>query len=156
MLRRLLARSRFLISIAVLGSFLASIMVIVYGGLTVITLMIETFSHSIFSESGSKKLAVSCIQLIDLFLLGAVLYIVALGLYDLFIDDKLPMPSWLIIRDLDDLKGKLIGVVIVLLAVTFLSNVVTWDGNSNILTLGAAIGLVLLGLGYISRNTATH
>jgi len=131
-------------------------MVIIYGGLTVITIMIETFSHGGFSESGSKKLAVSCIQLIDLFLLGAVLYIVALGLYDLFIDDKLPMPSWLIIGDLDDLKGKLIGVVIVLLAVTFLSNVVTWNGDTNIVALGAAIGVVLLGLGYVGRNVTTH
>ena len=85
-----------------------------------------------------------------------VLYIVALGLYDLFIDDKLPMPSWLVIRDIDDLKEKLIGVVIVLLAVTFLSNVVTWNGNPNIVALGAAIGLVLLGLGYVGKNAAKH
>jgi uncharacterized membrane protein YqhA len=42
-----------------------------------------------------------------------------------------------------------IGVVVVLLAVTFLGFVVTWNGNSNILALGIAVGLVLLALGYL-------
>lgn len=59
------------------------------------------------------------------------------------------MPHWLVITDLDDLKGKLLGVIIVLLAVTFLGDVVTWDGSESILWLGLAIGLVLLALGYL-------
>ncbi len=43
------------------------------------------------------------------------------------------MPHWLVITDLDDLKGKLLGVITVLLAVTFLGDVVTWDGSKGIL-----------------------
>jgi uncharacterized membrane protein YqhA len=94
--------------------------------------------------------------MIDLFLLGAVLYIVSLGLYELFIDDKLPTPSWLIVTNLNDLKSILIGVVVVLLAVTFLGYVVTWNGNSNILALGIAVGLVLLALGYLLGQGSRH
>lgn len=146
MIRTVLASSRFFVAIAVLGSFLAAVAVIVYGGLVVLKVARDAFSADI-TPDGAKALAVELIETIDLFLLGTVLYIVALGLYELFIDDRLPMPDWLLIRDLDDLKDKLIGVVIVLLGVTFLGKVVTWDGSRDILFFGGAIALVIAALG---------
>ena len=146
MLRTILASSRFFIAIAVFGAFCAAVSLISYAGIVVIKVTWDAFSHEI-SAVHSKTLAVEFIELIDLFLLGTVLYIVALGLYELFIDDKLPMPNWLIIRDLDDLKDKLLGVVIVLLGVTFLGKVVTWDGSKSIVYFGAAIAAVILALG---------
>jgi uncharacterized membrane protein YqhA len=149
MLRTILASSRFFIAIAVLGSFIASVALIVYGGIVVIDVTWHAFSGE-FSPEGAKDLAVEFIEMIDLFLLGTVLYIVALGLYELFIDAELPMPNWLLIQDLDDLKDKLIGVVIVLLGVTFLGKVVTWDGTRDILYFGVAIGIVILALGGFS------
>ena len=148
MLRNILASSRYLLVIAVIGSFLTSITLLLYGGLSVGSIIIEMFVHRAFTSDEFKHLAVEDIELIDLFLLGAVLYIIALGLSELFIDDKLPTPRWLKISSLNDLKVILIGVVIVLLGVTFLGNVVNWDGSANILALGIAVGLVLFALAY--------
>jgi uncharacterized membrane protein YqhA len=71
------------------------------------------------------------------------MYIIAVGLYELFIDSSLPMPGWLRINTLDDLEERLLSVVVVLLAVTFLGSAVTWDGSNGILALGAAIALVI-------------
>ena len=152
MLRKILAGSRYLIVIAVIGSFLASIGALVYGGLTVVSIMFESFSHAIFTIDGAKHLELESIEIIDLFLLGTVLYIVALGLYQLFIDESLPTPKWLMITSLDDLKARLLGVVVVLLAVTFLGEEVTWNGSINIVALGIAVGLVLFALGFILRQ----
>jgi len=147
MLRRILAGSRYLVVIAVIGSFLAAATIIIYGGATVIGIIADVISHPQFTADGSKHLAVECIEIIDLFLLGTVLYIIALGLYELFIS-SLTMPSWLEISSLDDLKSKLIGVVIVLLAVTFLGEVVSWDGSATIFALGFAVGVVLFALAF--------
>jgi uncharacterized membrane protein YqhA len=80
--------------------------------------------------------------------LATVLYIIALGLYALFVDDRLPLPAWLEIHDLDDLKEKLISVVIVVLGVLFLEQVVAWDGGRDLLGFGAAIALVVAALTY--------
>src|SRR5690349_14613036 len=129
MLRRILSGSRYFVIIAALATFLASVSILIYGGITVLSIIYEMFAHGQFTTTEAKHLAVEFIELIDLFLLGTVLYIIALGLYELFIDDKLSMPPWLVITSLDDLKGKLIGVVIVLLAVTFLGAVVNWDNS---------------------------
>jgi uncharacterized membrane protein YqhA len=146
LLRTILASSRFFIAIAVLASFVSAVALIVYCGVVVLDATRHAFTED-FSPEGAKDLAVEFIEMIDFFLLGTVLYIVALGLYELFVDDHLPMPDWLLIHDLDDLKDKLIGVVIVLLGVTFLGRVVTWDGSRNILYFGAAIALVIIALG---------
>jgi uncharacterized membrane protein YqhA len=121
---------------------------------TVGDIMISTFVHPAFTPDGAKHLAVECIEMIDLFLLGTVLYITSLGLYTLFIDN-LPLPPWLNIHSLDDLKEKLVGVIVVLLAVTFLGNVVTWDGSTSIWTLGISVGVVLFALGLFLKGFQT-
>jgi uncharacterized membrane protein YqhA len=157
LLKTLLAGSRFLIALAVLGSYVAAVAVIVYGGITVYDVVKEAFSHDI-GPKGAKALAVEAIELIDIFLLGTVLYIVALGLYELFIDPDLPMPQWLRIATLDDLKEKLLGVVIVLLGVSFLSKVATWESGHDIAYFGAAIALVIVALAIYLRigHSETH
>lgn len=92
-----------------------------------------------------KLLVVECIELADLILLAVALYIIALGLFELFIA-PVPMPAWLTIASLDDLKSKLINIVVVALGVSFFGQVVTWDGVTNLLTLGLAIGAVIIAL----------
>src|SRR5437764_11870401 len=129
MVARILGWSRFFILIAVVGSFIASAAAMTYGGLATATIVLQTFHTPDFSEKGAKLLSVGLVTMIDMFLLGTVLYIIAIGLYELFIDPSLPMPSWLRIATLDDLKERLLGVVAVLLAVTFLGSAVTWDGT---------------------------
>ncbi len=150
MLRSILGASRYVIALAVLGTFLCAMTMIVYGVFTVYTIIDDAVSHDV-SVHGARALAISSIELIDLFLLGTVVYIVALGLYELFIDDQLPMPKWLQISDLDELKEKLIGVIIVLLGVSFLGTIVEWEGGHDIFYFGAAIALVITSLGIFVR-----
>ncbi len=47
---------------------------------------------------------------------------------ELFIDDTIPLPAWLQIHSLDDLKAKLISVVVTLLGVLLLGYAVSWTG----------------------------
>ena len=116
---------------------------LVYGGVTTALIVVRTVRQGEFTDDGAKLLSVELVTMIDLFLLGTVLYIFSVGLYELFIDQGLPMPAWLRITTLDDLKERLLGVVAVLLAVTFLGSAVTWKGGMDILYLGIAIGVVL-------------
>jgi uncharacterized membrane protein YqhA len=100
------------------------------------------------SGKGAKGLVLAFIELTDLFLLATVMYVIAIGLFELFVDDRLDLPEWLEIHNLDDLKQKLIGVLIVVMGVVFLGQVVTWDGERNLLTLGGGIALVIAALTY--------
>ena len=141
---RLLAGSRFIIAIAVVGAFLSAMALFTYGVLAMAGAVWDAFRSSDFDVVGADNLAVEVIQLIDLFLLGTVLYLVSLGLYLLFINPDLPVPPWLHIGDLDALKGMIIRVVVVLLGVTFLGDIVHRDDQTDILELGIAVGVVVI------------
>lgn len=150
-LRNILAGSRYLIIISVLGTLIGSIIVLGYGAITVVGVLIHIFFvRNIFTTDEVKVVAASSVELIDLFLLSTILYIVSLGLYKLFIDSKLPLPGWLEIGDLNDLKERILGVIMVLIAISFLGYVVEWHfGDYSIVALGVAVGLVLFALGYL-------
>jgi len=148
MLRRLLSLSRYVVIAAVLGALAASLALFVYGLAETVVAIVEAIAKAEVSSKGAKALALEFIEIVDLFLLGTVLLMIALGLYELFIDADLELPDWLQIRTFDDLKHKLIGVVIVVLAVLFLGHVVGWDGERDLLRLGAAIALVIAALSY--------
>ena len=147
-MNRFLSLSRFMIILAVLGSVVASFTVLIYGLAELVQLVIATVQAAEVSRSGAKALALELIEIIDLFLLGTVFLIIGVGLYELFIDQNVRLPEWLEIRTLDDLKNKLIGVVIVVLGVLFLGQVVSWDGERDLLGYGAAIALVIGALTY--------
>jgi uncharacterized membrane protein YqhA len=90
--------------------------------------------------------------LTDLFLVGATLMIAGFGFYDLFITrtngdvSSLRLPAWLRMNDLNDLKARVISMVILVAAVTFVDVVVDSQGGLNTLYLGAAVALVIAAL----------
>lgn len=145
---RLIASSRYLVIIAVLCSLAASATLLVYGVVETYQVLASLVGAGKAGDKVAKQLVLDCIELVDLFLLGTVLLIVGVGLYELFIDSSVPLPAWLVIRTLDDLKNKLIAVVIVVLGVVFLGQVVSWDGQRDLLGFGAAIALVIAALTY--------
>lgn len=152
LLGRILVSSRYMILITVIGSLLSSGILLVYGSLQMIGVVGILFRYGVFHEKIAKVLAVAFTQLIDTFLLGTVLYIIAIGLYELFIDPDIKTPAWLEIRSIDDLKERLLGTVAVILVVTFLGYFVTWDGTVSILWAGAAVTAVLFAVAYLLRH----
>jgi uncharacterized membrane protein YqhA len=151
-LSRILASSRYLILIAVLGSLSAFVALLIAGALQIGLTIFYAITEPNITSKGLKALSLSFIEIIDVFLLATVFYIVALGLYELFIDANIVVPSWLSIQDLDDLKSKLASVVIVVLGVLFLGQALEWQGN-DILSYGVAVALVIAALTYFLQKS---
>ena len=107
------------------------------------------------TEKALKTLAIASIEFADLTLLASVLLIVGLGLFELFIGPA-PLPDWLIITSLDDLKASLVNVVVVVLGIAFLGQVVTWDGTQNLLPFGVAIAAVIVALSAFGALSLTR
>ena len=143
---RLFSSSRYFAAFAVLGTFLAAITLYVYGTLVVVQLIWHTLEEYRISVEGVKHLQVVFIEMTDVFLLGTVLFIVAFGLYQLFIQPDLPLPSWLKIQNLDQLTERLIEVVGVLLSVTFLAFAVEGLREATLIEFGASVAIVIAAL----------
>jgi uncharacterized membrane protein YqhA len=147
-MKRILASSRYFFVIAVICSFVLSVTLFIQSAILTFQLVVQPIFDADLEMKAAKEFAVGAIEVIDFFLLATVFYIVALGLYSLFIDDDLPMPAWLIIHDFDDVKGSLIGVIVVALGVFFLGHVVVWKGGNDLFFFGTAVALVILALSY--------
>jgi uncharacterized membrane protein YqhA len=143
---RLIGLIRYIIIVAVLATLIAATALILFGTVETYVVIRDVFSKGEFTSKVAKTLLLSFIEITDIFLLATVLYIVALGLYELFIDHQVPVPGWLEIRTLDDLKDKLIGVVIVVIGVGFLGQFTTWNGETNLLISGGGAALVIAAL----------
>ena len=146
MVTRLIGLIRYIIIVAVLATLIAATALILFGTVETYVVIRDVFSKGEFTSKVAKALLLSFIEITDIFLLATVLYIVALGLYELFIDHQVPVPNWLEIRTLDDLKDKLIGVVIVVIGVGFLGQFTTWNGETNLLVSGGGAALVIAAL----------
>lgn len=158
--RRLLGWSRLLVLLAVVGSFIASATLMVYGVLRSIGIIVDLLDHIgddlVTSETHGKELIAHAISIVDMFLMGTVLFIVAAGLYQLFIDPRTALPAWLRIRSLNDLKTLLTGVIIVALLVTFLGAAVGWSAGSDIVFLGLAVAAVVVAANISLRIFGEH
>lgn len=148
MFSRILSATRYTILIPVIGAWIAALISMGMGMLEVIQTMVGIIGQTAAGEKGLKLLLLNLIEGVDLFLLGTAFYLISLGLYELFIDEKAPVPTWLIIHDFDDLKNKLLGVIVVVLGVQFLAQVLGWNGQTDLLSFGAAVAVVVIALAF--------
>lgn len=136
----LLARGSMLL--AIVGTFLIATALLVHAVWEIIDAVIQLMRW----ETDTKELTLAAIESVDAFLIVTVLHVVAIGLYQLYIQDRIPVPDWLVVENIDDLKVTLSGVVILALAVYFLGRAIVGDGSQNLLLLGGGIGAVILAL----------
>ena len=139
-----------LIVIPVVVLLLASLGGFVYGAVVFVQSLRDVVRHPI---PVGNKIGLFLL-VVDLFLVGATLLIAAVGLYELFISriesgSARRMPEWLEMHDLNDLKARVIAMIVLVASVSFAQAVVDFDSGREILELGGGIGIVVgaLGLG---------
>lgn len=88
----------------------------------------------------------------DTFLVGATLMIAAFGFYELFIVRRSPesghywLPGWLKVRDLEDLKARVVSMLILVAAITFVDRTVESTDEPAVLYLGLGIAVIIIAL----------
>jgi uncharacterized membrane protein YqhA len=149
MFQRFLVACRFLLIIPVVGSLLLTLGVVLMGLARIVTDGTKIVQAGDFSAKAAKAMSLGVIEIIDLFLIGTVAYITAVGLYKLFIDSKgIQLPMRLQINNLKDLEDKIIGVLVAALAVAFLGHAAGGDTPEALLSYGGGIAVVVAALGY--------
>lgn len=156
--KHLLGYTRLMAFIPSVGLFIAAVALTISTLVSTVRVTIEVAQANV----GMQDMLVEYIEYADFFLLSIVLYIMSIGLYSLFIDDEIELPSWLAIHTLDDLKEKLVSVIVVVMGVFFLGRLIHGATASDLLCMGIGIGAVTLALAYFVRHVmvahkgATH
>lgn len=152
----MLFSSRLAVLIAVVGSLVASICMFFRGGLAIWHGIIAFFGgHGQVTDSHVPVMVLQFIGAIDNFLFAMVLLIFSMGIYELFVSRIDPAsrtpetrPNWLRISSLEDLKGYLGKVVLMILVVNLFEQSfhLTYQSPLDLLYLGGGIVLVALAL----------
>ncbi len=145
---RLVGYTRFMAFIPSVGMLVASVALMISTLVSTVRITFEVAQGHI----DMQDMLVEYIEYADFFLLSIVLYIMSIGLYSLFVDDKIELPSWLVIHTLDDLKEKLVSVIVVVMGVFFLGRLIHGAEAIDLLCMGAGIGAVVLSMAYFVRH----
>jgi uncharacterized membrane protein YqhA len=146
-MNRVIASARYLALAGVVFGLVAALAAFTWGGVKTVLLVIK------LGHGELDGMAMGLVQIMDGFLIAAGLLIFALGLYELFVGD-IALPQWLIIKDLDALKGRLAGVLVMVLAVAFLERLENAGETRGILEAGIGVALVSAVLVWMARATA--
>lgn len=153
-MQRVIGSTRYLVVLPVIGLAIAASVFFVFGGIGLIRLLVELTITAIGSLTGAAHqtaevdrglIIFEVVEYVHLFLVGTVLYITGIGLYQLFVHE-IQFPEWLKIDSTEELETSLIGVTVVVLAVNFMGAVFVGEAE-DLLQYGAGIALPIAALG---------
>lgn len=148
-MKRAIGLTRYAVFVPAIASILGAILLMGQGSLEILKVVIGALS----GEFALKETIVEVLTAVDGILLGTVLLVIGYGLYELFIDSEIEVPLWLRVRDLDDLKSKLIGVVVAILAVVFVGVFVDSNRSEDVISYGVGAGALVVGLAIFAFAT---
>jgi uncharacterized membrane protein YqhA len=147
--KRAIGLTRYAVFVPALASIFGAILLMAQGSIAIVMVVID----AVTTDFGLKETIVEVLTAVDAILLGTVLLVIGYGLYELFIDAEIEVPQWLRVRDLDDLKSKLIGVVVAILAVVFVGVFVDSNRSDDVMSYGVGAGALVVGLAIFAFAT---
>lgn len=148
-MRRILGATRFIVVIPALAAILGAILLMLQGSVGVVLVIVDV----VWFGADLKTTTVDVLTAVDAILLGTVLLVIGYGLYELFVDANIAVPTWLRVYDLDDLKSKLIGVVVAIIAVIFVGVLVDSNRATDVISYGVGTGALVAGLALFAFAT---
>ena len=148
-MKNILRYIRYAVLVPAIASMLGALLLMAQGSISMLTIV----SQAITEGSSLKESIVDVLTAIDAILLGTVLLVIGYGLYELFIDADIEVPDWLRVNNLDDLKSKLIGVVVAIIAVVYVGVFVDANRSSDVISYGVGAGVIVAGLAIFAFAT---
>ncbi len=137
-----IAYTRYMVLLAVWSLLLVALAVWVLGAVATFVTLWAAVQLAFRGELVGHEPVLAALNLVVIMLEAVVFYLVGIGLYHLFIA-PLALAARLGIDTLDQLEGRIVGVIAVLIGVVFLEHLVEEHDPVNVLFYAAAVALTL-------------
>lgn len=144
-LGHLIGRSRLLVLLAVLAVLLAAFTLFLVGAVQAAIGIWGAWRALIMDEAGATALTVEFLGTVTVMLKAVVFYLIGVGLYSLFIG-PLNLSISLGVETLTDLEARVVSIVILIIAVTFLERFIRWGEPADMLMRAAAGAIMVSAL----------
>ena len=148
-MRKILGLTPYAVFVPAVASIIGALLLMAQGSISILMIVVD----AVLNNAYLKETIVEVLTAVDAILLGTVLLVIGYGLYELFVDTRLEVPEWLEVRDLDDLKSKLIGVVVAIIAVVFVGVFVDVNRAADVVAYGVGAGALVAGLALFALAT---
>ena len=147
---QVLHASRYIVFIGVVSLLLSSAAAFIWGLINAVNAVALIF----VSYGQDSTIAIALIEVVDSVLIASVLLVSAVSLYEIFVA-PIGLPSGMVAHNLYELKGKLSGIVVLVMALKFLEHLVEWKDASETLSYAIAITAVssaLIALSFLGNK----
>jgi uncharacterized membrane protein YqhA len=148
-MRKILGLTRYAVIVPSIASIIGALLLMAQGSISIMMVIFD----AVVNDAYLKDTIVDVLTAVDAILLGTVLLVIGYGLFELFVDTRLEVPTWLQVADLDDLKSKLIGVVVAIIAVVFVGVFVDTNRAADVVSYGLGAGALVAGLALFALAT---
>lgn len=145
---------RVVMGLAVAGIFIGSTFLLFSATLDIGSAILNTFVGENLQAHGDLRLAM--IEAVDTILVSTVLYVIAIGLYQLFVGTSLSLPGWLQTDDVGDLEGRLAGMVVTVISVIFLTLALESEEPQELLYAGLGVAAVIAAISIFLYVESKH
>ncbi len=162
---KILWQSKIIVILAVISAMFGALVLIIMGTYNIYSVISEifgVFTKEIPYENFNEEAIIYIVSAIDTFLIATVLIIFGIGLYEIFIskieyaerDIDSKASTVLIIHSLDELKNKLIKVIIIVLIVTYFKYAISikYTEISQLLYLSVGIALIAVAIFLLNKD----
>ena len=147
-----IGKTRFIVLIAVVSVILVSFALFIMGAGMAVQGIWHAASAYVRGDEAAATITVDLLEVVSTMLKAVVFYLVGVGFYSLFIA-PLNITAALGIRSFNDLEIKVVSVVVVIMAVTFLEHFIRWDQAVETLMYGVSLAVVVAALVFFQMHT---
>ena len=151
-LAELIGRTRYVVLVAVAGVLLIAIALFVLGAGLAVSSVWKAAQAALRGDIASTDLTVQFLEVVSLMMKAVIFYVIGVGLYSLFIA-PLNVTTALGVETFNDLEIKIVSVIIVIMAVTFLEHFIVWQQPVETLMFGVSLAVVVAALVFFSNHS---
>lgn len=129
---------------------LVSTSLFILGSIQAVVGISEAWVEVLRGEIHATYLTVKFLEIVSTMLKAVVFHLIGVGLYSLFVS-PLNITISMGIETLPDLESRVVNVVVVILAITFLEHFILWDDPTETLYFGAAAAVMIIALVVFER-----
>ena len=144
-LAELIGRTRYVVLVAVAGVLLVAMALFLLGAGLAVASVWKAALAALRGDVASTDLTVQFLEVVSLMMKAVIFYVIGVGLYSLFIA-PLNVTTALGVETFNDLEIKIVSVIIVIMAVTFLEHFIVWQQPVETLLFGVSLAVVVAAL----------
>lgn len=158
MFTRMFGATRYFMTVASLSVFIGATVLLLLGIYEMANSIWRAVMGREIDSTQSISLRVAVIEAVDVILVATVLFLIAFGLYQLFVDPHLrsTLPEWLQISAFSNLEVRLSGMVITVLSIIALTQALESHGEATGSGIGFEIAAVIIAISLFLYQEKKH